>query len=538
MTLADPTSAFFDGLLRAPFATTALVAWGILLLRAAVGVRTIAREDRRLGAWLLALAAVALAARLIVPWGPLNFAETERLAALWGEGFHVDPLFAAVGSLQALLRWLGLDVGALYRFGGPAFGTIGVVLTAVAARNLGLSRSASLVAAAVVAAWPAHIRYSACGGMSVPGATLWTAVFVLALPARRTAALQPLALAAAVALAIQCRPEYRLLVVGVAPLAFAGALSRRSRLGALAATALLLLPYVPHLAPEAGRVSESTLALVRAHPLEMATQLLLEQPLALLYRDLLAAPRVAPAWWVVAGLSGLLVGRAPRAARLAIAGLVATQLAVCAAFGNEQNPLFDQWRYLVLTVPFFGLGVGLLTDRLRDRLPDPLSDRYRGGRGAALLVAVPLVAGLIHLPILRLETDLQREYQWLTEHLPRHIAAKDTVLTLASRPLPSCVVCTPALAAASAGVPSATHLPWFDGAARPTAGAAVVFRGLAWAGPALPGYLLTPLVESEHDVPAGAPEYDLQCPTPRHTFVGPGLRPCHLSLGLYRLEAP
>lgn len=538
MTFAEETATLFDALLRAPLAVVALLAWGLLLAGAARGARTLAREDRSYGTWLLVLGSAALAVRLAVPWGPLNFAESERLAILVGAGREFDPVYGSVAVLQAVAHWLGVHTATLHRLTGPVFGAVGVALTALAGRHLGLTRTASLLAGVIVLAWPAHIRYSACAGLSVPGATLWTAVFVLALPPRRDAPLQPLPLVAAVALAVLCRPEYRLFVLGVAPLAFARALPVRARLGALAALAVLLLPYLPHLAPEAGQVSDVAIAHTRDKPLTMLLYLLVEQPVALFARDLLAAPRVAPTWWAVAGAVGLVVGRGPRAARLAMAGIIAVALIVCSSFGGEDNPLFDQWRYLVVTVPFLALGVGLLADRLAAHgRPEGLP---------AWVLAAPLALGLVHLPILQVETDLQREYHWLAAQLAPHLAPDQPVLVLGSRAKQDhvgdkCIACTPRLAAAAAGAPGVTVLEWHEGDPRPFHGEALVIRGLAWAGPRLPDAPLAPLVESEHDVIAAAPDFNLQCPSPG-AFVGPGLSPCHVAFGLYRVapapEAP
>lgn len=524
--------SLFETLLRTPLATSALIAWLLLGVGGAWGARALWREERTLAMWLGGFFALALAVRLVVPWGPLNFAESERLAGLWGQGFRVAPVFASVPVLQGVLHGLGLDVALLHRLTGPVFGAVGVALVGVAGRRLGLSATASLFAAAVVLAWPAHIRYSACAGLSVPGATLWTAVLVLALPRSERPGWHPFTLAAALALAVLCRPEYRLFVLGLAPLALASTLPVRQRATALVAAGLLLLPYLAHLAPDQNQVAPETLELVRTQPLEMAAQLLLHQPYALFVRDMIRAPIVAPPWWVVLGLLGLLVGRARLAARLALLGLAAEVLVIGAAFGNEENPLFDQWRYLVPMVPPLALGVGLLLDRLAPSL--------FAHRRSPMLLAIPLLAGVVHGPVLTVETDLQREYRFLEETVPRHVAAGETVLVLAGTPprgqIDSCAHCTPRLAAAASGAPPAHYERWWQGQPPPWQGDLLVYRGLAWPGELPPGIDLVPLEVREFDRVPGAPGYALQCAVEPGIFHGSGLAACHFSLGWYRMD--
>src|SRR5207249_922311 len=94
------------------------VAWAALfiaMLAALIRSRThFNQQEIAIGAGLFA---AALAARLALPWGPVEFAEPERVAAVWSS-LPLEPPPAALATLLVGLRRLGLPPGALLHLAG------------------------------------------------------------------------------------------------------------------------------------------------------------------------------------------------------------------------------------------------------------------------------------------------------------------------------------------------------------------------------------------------------------------------------------
>src|SRR5262249_5012955 len=111
---------------------------------------------------------------------------------------------------------------------------------------------------------------------------------------------------------------------------------------------------------------------------------------ALIRRSLLD-PSVSPAWWVVAGALGLLVGRLPLRPRIALAAATLLLGAAYLRLGFETNPLFGAWRYLIGLTPLLAVGAAALLARV------PLPRRETA---LAALAVGALLATALHRRIL------------------------------------------------------------------------------------------------------------------------------------------
>lgn len=362
--------------------------------------------------WLLpGIFGVALALRVALPWGPLNFVDGERLECLWGFSRTLPENFLSVPTLLSALRDVGVSAAALLRWAGPVAGAIAVLVAFLAARGLGLRRGGALLAAAVVCAWPAHLHYSTALSFSVEGMPFWLgAVAVAAAGGAGTPWRAPL-LAALTVLGVYARPEYRLLVIPLAALVLGPGWTWKQR-GILAAClAVGLAPYLRHLVPDEGSLSRS------GHSAGFVPRML---------RD----ASMTPVWWIYAAPLGLVVpGRMHWSARLALALSVALLGASYWVMASEANPRWGQWRYYVALVPFVALAAASFGEWLTDRVPEGTGRRWAGGA----LVALALAPLPFYLPMLRRPEDLSVEFAYLRTSARRALGVRRDVLILANR---------------------------------------------------------------------------------------------------------
>ena len=399
------------GLLRDADSVTVTAAWAVVAAWvAAKGLPGLRRQP--IDRWLLpGLFAAALALRLILPWGPLNFVDGERLEGLWGLTRSLPENFLSVPWLLALLRSAGVEMITLLRWVGPVAGALAVVATFLAARALGLRRESAVLAAALVGVWPAHLHYSTALTFSIEAMPFWLCAFAVAAEGGAAVAWRPLLLTALTVLGVYARPEYRLLVLPLAALVLGPGWTWRQR-GTFAALACVgLLPYARHLAPEQGSMVRSGLS-------------------ASFVPQALTDASMTPVWWIYAALPGLLLpSRVRWNARLALALTLVLLGASYWLMASEANPRWGQWRYYVALVPTIALAAATCGEWLSDRVPP-----FRGHRWAGwALVALALAPLPVYLPMLRRAEDLAVEFAYLRRSAPRVLGARREVLLLVNR---------------------------------------------------------------------------------------------------------
>ena len=367
------------------------LAWAVLFVALLVAlvqaVRTRAfTRDGLADASLVFVAAFVL--RAAVPWGPLDFAEPERLAGLW-EGHTTPSAWSSFSVLFEPARLLGFSLGA-YRCVGPFLGAATCVLVAVTARRLGASRAAAVIAGLVLATWPVHVRFSASGNPALLAALLWLAVAFFTLREREArSGLELVVLGALVVLCVHARAEGRFVVLPLAVWAWSAPLSFARKLAFLAVLGAALVPYaVENLVPSGSeaRFSSGLVALGKT----------------------LAARGVTPDLSVLAGLVGLALPGLTRTQRAQLALALGFLLLTACAYGAEDNPLWGHWRYLMPALPFVALGVA--------RAVDALSGRFR--RAPAVGLAMALLPLLTFRGVLLRPVDLQEEFQFVLTTAP------------------------------------------------------------------------------------------------------------------------
>ncbi|MDP3214062.1 MAG: hypothetical protein Q8S73_08160 [Deltaproteobacteria bacterium] len=393
-----------------PMLALVSLGWAVLFAGAAVAAlrRVWRRDDDALA--FAALVAGAAALRLAVPHGPFAFVEAERLSSLWTPTFGINRPFLSWGALLGVLRALGCSPAALFRYGNPLAGALGVGLLFSLARAAGLSRRAAIAAGCVLLAWPAHVRYSASGDLVIPGSALWTGAFAVALApgiARRWRL--PLLIAACV-VGCEMRPEYTICAAALIVMA-----SHTEGLSlpwlALAATGVALVV--------SGRLVPNV-ALTQWSWRHLSP--------AILYEDFIALfdPALTPSWWVLAGAVGLALGALPPRVRLASGAAVLLLAIAYGTLGNEENPLWGQSRYTLTFVPLLALGAAALVERA----PAPARPHALAAMALAALLSGPLYAALLLRPV-----NTQLEYAYLTETAPRFMAGTRDVLMLDEPPV-------------------------------------------------------------------------------------------------------
>ncbi|MBL8911294.1 MAG: glycosyltransferase family 39 protein, partial [Archangium sp.] len=381
------------------------LAWVVLLasLLAVFIARVRARAFTRDGvadAAVIFVAAFVL--RAVVPWGPLDFAEPERLTGLWDEGYFTLSAWSSFSVAFEPARLLDFPLFA-YRWFGPLLGSVTCVLVCVIAKKLGLSRVAAVVSGLVLATWPVHVRFSASGNPALLATLLWLAVLFFTLQAHEREDGFPLprgegqgerahlprwfVLGALVVLCVHARAEGRFVALPLAVWAW----KSRARFIFLGVVALALLPYaVENLVPSGSTASFRT-------------------GIAALGNTLLARG-VTPDWSLVAGLVGLCwPGLFTKKQRAQFALVFAVIVVTACAFGSEDNPLWGHWRYLMPVLPFVALGVGRVTELLGKNVP------RRVGIIGLVFALLPLV---VLRGVLLRSVDLQQEFQFVLRSAP------------------------------------------------------------------------------------------------------------------------
>jgi hypothetical protein len=360
-------------------AVTAL-AWLVLLVWLAVHARR-GLAARRDALYAAACFVVAVALRLALPWGPLDWAEPERLQALWSTSPHLQPDHLAVSFPLQLLVAAGVRGDGLVRLAGPLLGALSVAVTFALARSLGAGRLAALVAALAVCVLPAHLRYSGTVSFTIAGGAFLAAAFAVAcsgLPPWRKLPF----VAAATVLAAYSRPE---LILVAAPISLLVLLERAPWALRGAWVALLLVALGPH-----------AWALLCQRPHAGFSPGWGEFAVASLWSRLGAGALLA------LGAVGLLLGRARLLSRAALAAAVALLALVYGRSIMEENPLWGQWRYVLSGAPLVAVGLALLLERL--------TSAWAHRVAAAGLAAVILVAAWYARAALGRPIDIQEDF--------------------------------------------------------------------------------------------------------------------------------
>ncbi len=384
---------------------TCSVAWFIILVCALDATMEVWRTRRSDLLTACGLAAVALAIRLALPWGPINFVDAERLGPLWEKESFLDPVFAATPSAFAILRELGFSPDTLMRFWGPLFGGLGTLAAYACVRTAGAGRAAASLAGVIVATWPGHVHYSTGPMLSVEAGALGVAALTVATGGFRFATI-PL-LASLTTLAVHTRPECRLLVVPVLLLVLRREWSWRRRwilAGALVAgLSDYVVPALTSAADLGGRVPECA---------------------ERFFRTIVGNPLVFGLLWFGLAAAGVLFGRGGWRVRLAL-GFMLVGLAIAYWFqGSDPSPQWGQWRYWSSTVPYVAVTAALFVARFESR------SFYRP------LVAVAAVLAIAALPrawqTLRTPNNEQATYAFVRDTAPGVVGPTTSAFILPS----------------------------------------------------------------------------------------------------------
>ncbi|MEZ4391455.1 MAG: hypothetical protein R3A48_10200 [Polyangiales bacterium] len=389
------------------------LAWLLVACWLLVHARWIARRAKESpgeALTLLGLTAAALALRLALPWGPLSFADAERVDALWSPRPSPCASMCTVPVVASLAQRAGASVAAILRYAPPIFGALGVAATYLFARASGVRPPSAALAALVVLTWPSHLHFSTSLTFSVEGAALWSFAFAVALADRDRVPHRPALLAALAFLGTLARPEFRLMLVPLAGVVLAGRWRWRERVAFAALLALALVTYLPYLRPS-GNIGNTDLGR-RFVPV------------------MLGNAAMSPVWWFYLGAAGVIAGLATSGRRLggaATAMSFAVLMAVYIRYTSESNPRWGQWRYFTTLVPFVAVAVALGADLLSH----PRLGRARHALLAPLfaLAAYTLAANFEEL---RRAEDQAAEFAYLRETAGRVVARRPDVLLLSN----------------------------------------------------------------------------------------------------------
>lgn len=342
----------------------------------------------------LGLAAIALGLRVLVPRGPLDFAEASRVAPAWNlEGGDIEVIFSSIPALLVGLRRAELPMVRVFEFVGPALAAAGVGATYVLARAMKLAPRAAVLAAVLVLVAPSHLRYSVTL-LALGGSTLWIMAFAVGSSENLGSVDRVVGYATLVTLGVYSRPEYRLLLVPAAALTFAPGWTARTRLAVLAILAFSLGPYYRFLAPSERSEFQSVWI---SHFIWMAS-----------------APILGELWLLGAGIFAIARGTMPRVFRVTLGLAVGLPLLGYLFLATETNPFWGESRYLVGLIPFFAVAAASLTQRL------PL---WKGRDPKLALIALAVLCGVLGAHAVMRPIDFQTEYAYLLESSAR--IAKD-----------------------------------------------------------------------------------------------------------------
>lgn len=325
----------------------------------------------------------ALLIRLFASWGPGDLAEARRWDILYALQPESRPGMALVPNLANLLSHLGIPSLWLYRGVGLTTGAMIAVLTFTAATVSQLRKPWPVFAGLLVAAWPAHVHYSATGGYTTLGPLLFLLAWTL-LRAETMAPIARLFLSSALLTAsVYARPEYPLLALAVLPLLLQPGWNLRMRLTFLGTFAVFVVSYLAVMGSTHGVALESTWA---DHA-----------------RWLIWDLRVSPTFWLVLAFLGLGLSTLDLWTRVSL-GLGLIGLLVGYSMASEPNPLFGQWRYYVSMLPLFSL---LAAGFLARFVPTQ--------RQGYVAIAVLLLSLAVYTPLWWQPADLQADFQSLRQ---------------------------------------------------------------------------------------------------------------------------
>ena len=253
MPLSDPTNLLPDAMVVTT--TTGLITLALLALAPSLW-----RTQRTAVLTAAGIGLFALLIRLFASWGPGDLAEARRWDILYALQPESRPGMALVPNLANLLSHLGIPSLWLYRGVGLTTGAMIAVLTFTAATVSQLRKPWPVFAGLLVAAWPAHVHYSATGGYTTLGPLLFLLAWTL-LRAETMAPIARLFLSSALLTAsVYARPEYPLLALAVLPLLLQPGWNLRMRLTFLGTFAVFVVSYLAVMGSTHGVALESTWA--------------------------------------------------------------------------------------------------------------------------------------------------------------------------------------------------------------------------------------------------------------------------------------
>jgi hypothetical protein len=381
----------------------ALLAVGVV---AATRARSIAREDLVAAG---ALFVIAVLLRAVQPWGPLDFAEGERIVSLWSRAAPPPRGdFATTAALfEGLVRLLPL--GALLRFVGPLAGGLAVVAVYALARLAQQPPFWAALAGAVLALFPAHIHYSAGTAISVTTTMLWALTWCLAMRPTAGRGLAGVALLVVLPLAMFARPEGHLLAASLVPLALS---SRWTHVHRIAVLIVLIALAGLHVALLPGSTAAPPSDLAQMWARQAAIDVVTSNP-----------------WWIAIAIIALLIAPFERAVRACALLAIAIPGAVYLRYASDNNSVWGQWRYFVVLLPWLCVGASAGAAMLSARVAE------RRRRQVIAVVAIACAAPLLwQVRWLRMPADSQREFQAVRDSAPAMLGAQRSPVLLRNMP--------------------------------------------------------------------------------------------------------
>jgi len=359
---------------------------------------------------IVAVFSLALASRLALPWGPVNFGEAERLEMLWDISPDIEAILCAIPVFVSGLQALKIPGEVILRVAPPVFGALGVLATWLFARSAGLRRENAALAAAVVGTWPAHLHYSTSLTFTIEGTAFWCLAFAVAGPgAQRLPRRIPLLVSLSI-LAVYARPEYRLMLVPLAVIVAGPGWTHASRLRLGLLLGVAFFPYLFHLNPSA-----------MAPYMSVVSRYFVPR--------MLVDPAISPVWWIYLGGLGLVLVLGRRQwlnLSLALASATALLMGAYWFLASETNPRWGQWRYYASLIPLVAVAVALVGEQI-----GTMGARWRRLVVAALF-AVAALSALNAARILRRAEDIQSEFAFIRASAPAIVAHRRDVLLLAN----------------------------------------------------------------------------------------------------------
>lgn len=371
-----------------------LVGWALVLGFLLLGAPGLLMRRPADAVSLLLLAFAGLALCAIGPWGPMDFAEAERLAVVWDRQISwPQPAFSSmVLPLQFLSSSGILSVEAVLRWTGPVMGAAGVVATYLLARAAGLGLRSSILAATIVLVFPPHLRFSGTT-LSMAGGAFLAGAFAAAASQRLGGRWRVVLTVGLALLASWSRPELFLGLAGLVPLLFMEHWTRREAIAAVS----LFLAVAAISAPD-GFTSGTLQSAVQLRMMWLEFW-------AWTLRDWF----MNASWWLVAGLVGLLCRTLPKPIRR---GLLLSSGALLSAWfllAFESNPVWGFWRYAIVLTPMVAVGAAAVVERFS----------FNPGRTAVVLSMATSLSLVGSIGWVLARADLQEEFAWVRRTSPQ-----------------------------------------------------------------------------------------------------------------------